>query len=67
MKLKKDVLHAVYIGGMSAFTYPAAYIMRNILSAASPGMLEQNILTNENLVRCPPYFLSPTAKLSPMR
>lgn len=49
MKLKSDLLHAIYIGGMCAFAYLAVYIVRNILSAVSPQMLELQVLTNENL------------------
>ena len=49
MKLKTETLHAIYIGGMCAFAYLAVYIMRNILSAVSPQMLEQNILTEGSL------------------
>ncbi|MBQ6829528.1 MAG: MFS transporter [Clostridia bacterium] len=45
MKLKIETRNAIYIGGTCAFAYLAVYIMRNILSAVSPQMLEQNVLT----------------------
>ncbi len=49
MKLKTETRHAIYIGGMCAFAYLAVYIMRNILSAVSPQMLELNVLSEETL------------------
>ena len=45
MKLKIETRNAIFIGGTCAFAYLAVYIMRNILSAVSPQMLEQNVLT----------------------
>ncbi len=48
-KISVEAIRAIYLGAMCAFAYLAVYVVRNILSAVSPQMLEQNVLTNENL------------------
>ncbi len=47
--IKPEAMRAIYLGSMCAFAYLAVYVVRNILSAVSPQMLEQNVLTNETL------------------
>ena len=48
-KITPDAMRAIYLGSVCSFAYLAVYVVRNILSAVSPQMLEFNVLTNEML------------------
>ncbi len=49
MKLSKNAKNAIYIGTLCSVSYLAVYIARNILSAITPEILEEGLLTKEVL------------------
>ncbi|MBO5221898.1 MAG: MFS transporter [Clostridia bacterium] len=49
MKISPAAKNAAMIGSICAFSYLSVYIVRNILSAVSPQMIEQGVLTTENI------------------
>ena len=48
-KLNSSVKNAIVIGSICSFTYLAVYVVRNVLSAVSPQMLESGVQTNESI------------------
>ncbi len=48
-KISDEALRAIYLGTMCAVAYLAVYLVRNILSAVSPQMLEQAVLNKDTL------------------
>lgn len=49
MRLSKNAKNAIYIGTLCSVAYLAVYIARNILSAVTPEILEEGLLTKEFL------------------
>ena len=49
MRLSKNAKNAIYIGALCSVAYLAVYIARNILSAVTPEILEEGLLTKEFL------------------
>lgn len=49
LKGKQDLRNAILIGGMCSLSYLSVYIARNLLSAVSPQMIENGVLSTENI------------------
>lgn len=49
MKISQPAKNAAVIGSVCAFSYLVVYVARNILGAVSPQMIEQGVLTTENI------------------
>lgn len=49
MKLQKNAYQAVLLGSVCSASYFAVYVVRNILGAVSPQMIEQGVFTTENI------------------
>ena len=49
MKISKDALNAIRIGGLCSLSYLAVYIARNVLGAVSPKMIESGAFKTEQI------------------
>lgn len=49
MKISKDALNAIRIGGLCSLSYLAVYIARNVLGAVSPKMIECGVFKTEQI------------------
>ena len=46
---KADIRNAILLGGFCAIAYLAVYVARNLLSAVTPGMVADGVLTKEQI------------------
>ncbi len=56
MKITREAKHAIYLGTLCSISYLAVYIVRDILSAVSPQLLEKGIFTTEYIGRAASLF-----------